>query len=107
MGAIPTVTIHNPDDPDSTLVINEADFLPGKHHRWGEYKPGKPTNPPLAAETPIEDVPGLAASAAKILREAGVNTVDELRALSDADLEKIEGLSQRAHGMLKEVRGTE
>ena len=32
---LPTVEIHNPDNPEYKLIINEADFDKDLHQKWG------------------------------------------------------------------------
>ncbi|HEX7048650.1 MAG TPA: hypothetical protein VF188_00440 [Longimicrobiales bacterium] len=35
---IPTVKIVDPSKPDDYVIINEADFDPAVHRRWGEQE---------------------------------------------------------------------
>ena len=42
MPPVPTVKIHNPDNPDDYIIINERDYVEGEHVLWGEW----PADPP-------------------------------------------------------------
>lgn len=50
---------------------------------------------------------GLSGSAVRALRKAKINTVADLRAMSLADLELVEGLSGKAFEIAKEARGVD
>jgi len=51
MTQIPTIKVHRVDLPDAPMEINEADFDPGVHVKWGEKGKKEEKKPETKDET--------------------------------------------------------
>ncbi len=90
MPPVPTVKIHNPDNPDDFIIINERDYVEGEHVLWTEPPDDAPPaikpDDPEALHAAIVDAIRQVIASGSGLTAAGIPKVEALEAVLGYDV---------------------